>query len=137
MPDLMSGRNATFHKGGSPLTADCIGWNFRVGGNSTKYASDKTSGHKVEYITVDDFEADVTVKVPTTGTMELGRGMTFTAKFQGDDSGNNYIEAPVIVLSHPVPGDINEGQTNEVVFTLGPRGPATFFGVYAGPTSGT
>lgn len=132
MGEPLSGKDGTINKDGSPVDVDVLGWDFDAKGNEQRFASDKTSGHKVVYLTVKDFDAKVRVKIPLTGNLPFNRGDQFTIKLHGDDSGNNYIEAPVTVLSNPIPCDITEGQNSEVEYTLGPTAQAVFHGIYWG-----
>ena len=130
MPTPLSGKDGTIKSGGVAVAVDVIGWDFEPLANEQRFASDKTSGHKVTYITVKDFNARIRVKIPTTGNLPFVRGDTFVMQLHGDETGNNYISASVVVLSHPIPCDITEGQNSEVEYQLGPRGPATFYGLY-------
>ena len=126
----LTGKDATFKQGGVALDVDVVGWTFDPKENEVRFASDKTSGHKVGYGSVKDFDAGVTVVMPLTGALPFGVGSTFVAQFHGDDSGNNYIQATVEVTGVPLVGDINEGQDVERTYALMPRGPAVYFGLY-------
>ena len=65
----LTGKNGTFKKDGSALTVDCLGWDFEPIVGEQRFASDKTSGTKIAYATVKDWNARVRVKVPASGTV--------------------------------------------------------------------
>lgn len=130
MSSLLSGKSGTFKEGGTALDVDVVGWDFEETPNTQKFASDKTSGCKYEYVTVTDWTAKVRVKIPSTGTLPFNPGDTFAMELHGDDSGNNYVKANGIVIGGAVPCDITEGQNSEVEYSIGPRGPAIKYGVY-------
>ncbi len=130
MPAVLTGKDGTFKKAGSALTVDCLGWDFEPSANEQEFASDKTSGTKVVYQSVLNWRARVRVKVPSTGKMPFDMGDAFAMQLHGDGTGNNYIAANGIILSNPIPCDIIDGQNSEVEYQVGPRGPATYYGIY-------
>jgi len=130
MPAPLTGKDGTFKKDGSALTVDVTFWRFEPKASEQRFASDKTSGTKVSYVSVKDWDAIVRVKIPASGTLPFNLDDTFAMQLHGDDTGNNYISANGIILGSPIPCDINEGQDSEVEFSIGPRGPALYHGLY-------
>ncbi len=126
----LTGKDGTFKDGGTPLAVDMVGWTFDPKENEVRFASDKTSGHKVGYGSVKDFDATVTVVMPLTGALPFGPGSVIVAEFHGDDSGSNYISATVEVTGVPLVTDVNDGQDVERTYTLMPRSPAIYHGSF-------
>jgi hypothetical protein len=134
-----SGKDATFKSGGAALDVDVVGWNCDPSAADHRYGSDKTSGHKVAVAGTKDSNATVRIKLHSSQAMPFNVGDTLTAQFHVDDTGNNYIQQDVVVLSDPIPCDIDDGEPSEVEFALGPRGAPVYFGtLWAGAgSSGT
>ena len=129
MPDPISGKDATFKKDAAALVVDVLQWTIEPAGGESRYGSDKTGGHKVAWATINDYNAAVIIKVPATGNVPWNRGDVFAAQFHIDDSGNNYLSGDVIVLSDPLDVDIDEDETIEKEYSLGPRSPLVYHGL--------
>jgi len=130
MPEPLTGKDGTFKKDGSALVVDVIGWDFEPIVAEQRFASDKTSGTKVAYAAVKDWNARVRVKVPASGTLPFNPDDTFAMELHGNTTGNDYISANGIILGAPVPCDISEGQNSEVEYQVGPQSPAIYHGLY-------
>lgn len=128
-PNPLSGKDATFKKDSTALTVECLGWSIDAQGGESRYASDKTSGHRVTWPTINDYNATVRIKVPATGTVPFNRGTTMAAQFHIDDTGSNYLAGNVVVLQEPLTVDIGGDETLELEYSIGPRGPLTHYGV--------
>ncbi len=126
----LSGKDGTFKKAGSPLVVDVLRWDFEPAANEQRFASDKTSGTKQAYVTVKDWNARVQIKVHATEKLPFNIDDEFAMELHGDDSGNNFISGTCVVVGHSVPCDITEGQESEVEYTLGPRSPVIYHGIY-------
>lgn len=131
-PDPISGKNATFKEDGVALTVEVLEWSIEPRGGESRYASDKTSGHRVSWPTINDYDARVRIKIPATGTVPFNRGDTFAAQFHIDNTGNNYLSGNVVVLQEPVTVDIGGEETLEIDYSIGPRGPLTYYGILWG-----
>jgi len=128
MSQAMSGKNGTAYKT-SPTgdeIAEVTGWNFEPVTNVPKYASNMTNTHKVGVPAVDDFTGSITTKLDADG---FRHGDIVTLYLHVDDTGENYIEAPAVIASHPVPCDINDGEIVEVEYSFEPRGRPTYHGI--------
>lgn len=128
-PNPISGKDATFKKDGSALTVEVLGWDMQPKGGESRYASDKTSGHRVTWTTINDYDMTVRVKVPATGTLPFNRGDTFAGQYHIDGTGNNYYAGNNIVLQEPLTVDIGSDDTLEMEYAIGPRGPLTHYGI--------
>jgi hypothetical protein len=131
LEDILTGKNGLVKNNATQLTGHVTGWTFEQQGGEQRFNSDKTSGHKVAFRTVDDFSATIRIKVPASGAkIPFNRGDQIVMNLHGDTTGNNYIGANAVVLTHGVPCDIDNGENSEIEYTLGPRGPAMFHGLY-------
>jgi hypothetical protein len=131
-PDPIAGNLATFKKDATALTPEVLGWQIDPKGGEDRYASDKTSGHRVAWPTINDYDAKVRIKIPATGNVPFNRGDTFSAEFHIDNSGSNYYIGNVVVLHEPVAANIGDEGTLELEYALGPRGPLTHYGILWG-----
>jgi len=77
MPAPLTGKDGTFKKDGSALTVDVTFWRFEPKASEQRFASDKTSGTKVSYVSVKDWDAIVRVKIPASGTLPFNLDDTF------------------------------------------------------------
>lgn len=127
----LSGKNGTAKVSGTELCVDVTGWNFEPTANAPKYASNRTSGHKVAVDAVHDFSGSVTTKVHKNGFMPFQIGSVVDLELHVDDSGINYVSATVLVTSHPIPCDINDGEPIEVQYSFEPRSLPTYHGILA------
>jgi len=128
-PNPIAGHKATFYADDAALTPEVTGWRIEPKGGEDRYGSDKTSGHRVSWPTVNDYDGYVTVKVPATGNVPFNRGDTFTAEFHIDDEDANYLKGDVVVLDEPIEADIGSEDTLEIEYHLGPRGALTYYGI--------
>jgi hypothetical protein len=128
-PDPISGKDATFKKDAAALAVEVIGWTLTPKGGESRYASDKTAGHRVSWPTVNDYDLAVRVKVPATGQLPFNRGDTFSSELHIDGSGNNYYIGDTVVLQEPLTVDIGGDGTLELEYAIGPRGPLTHYGI--------
>jgi len=129
-PDPISGKNGTFKQDDAALTVEVLGWQIIPKGGESRYASDKTSGHRVAWPTINDYDATLRIKIPATGTVPFNRGDTFAAEFHLDGEDANYLAGNVVVLQQPVTVDIGGDETIDLEYALGPRGPLTYYGIF-------
>ena len=128
MSQAMSGKNGTVLLNDEPI-AEVTAWNFEPSTNVPKYASNATDGHKVGVPAVDDFTGSITTKLDADGNMPLRIGDIVTLELHVDDTEANYISAPVVIASHPIPCDINDGEIVEVQYSFEPHGRPTYNGI--------
>jgi len=131
MSQAMSGKSGTAYMT-SPTEGEIVevtGWNFEPVTNVPKYASNATGGHKVGVPAVDDFTGSITTKLDADGHMPFRHGDIVMLYLHVDDTGLNYIEAPVVIAGHPIPCDINDGEIIEVEYSFEPRGRPTYHGI--------
>lgn len=125
-----SGKSGTAKKDGSAI-AEVTGWNFEPSIGAPKYASNNTSGHKKAVAAVADFSGSITTKLDSAGNMPMRIGDGVTLELHVDDSTENYISVPALIVSHPIPCDINDGEIVEVEYGFEPQGVPTYSGILA------
>jgi len=129
-PDPISGKDATFLQDAAALTPEVLGWRIEPKGGESRYASDKTSGHRVSWPTINDYDAYVTIKIPATGTVAFNRGDTMASTFDLDGNDTNKLVGNTVVLDEPITVDIGSDDTVDLEYHLGPRGPLTYYGIF-------
>lgn len=132
MSQAFSGKNGTAKVGGADI-AEVTAWNFEPSANVPKYASNATDTHKVGVPAVEDFSGSITTKLDADGNMPFHVGDIATLQLHVDDTGQNYIEAQVVIASDPIPCDINDGEIVEVEYGFEPRSRPTYSGILQGP----
>jgi len=130
MSEAFSGKNGTAKNAGGAI-AEVTGWSFDPNANIEKYASNSTSGHKKGVATVEDFSGSVSTKLDSDGNMPYRIGDTGTLNLHVDATDANYIAVPVIIGTHPIACDINDGKIVEVEYGFEPTGPPTYHGILA------
>jgi len=129
--EALSGKDGTAKKNGSELTTDVTAWQFEPSVGTAKYASQNTGGHKVTVDTVEDFSGSITTKLDKDGVMPFRVRDKVTLQLHVNDSGNDYVTVPALIVSHPIPCDIDNGEPIEVQYNFEPRGAPTYHGILA------
>jgi hypothetical protein len=130
MSEAFSGKSGTA-KVNDEDVAEVTAWSFEPTANIEKYASNATSGHKKGVACVEDFSGSITTKLDANGNMPFRIGDTATVELHVDDTNENYIEAPIIIGTHPIPCDINDGKIVEVQYGFEPTGAPSYNGILA------
>lgn len=129
-PDPISGKDATITLDAAAVDEECLGWRVEPKGGESRYASDKTGGHRVAWPTINDYDCYIKFKVPATGQVPMNRGNTPAVVLDLDGGDVNKLSGNMVVLEEPITVDIGSDDTIEIEYHLGPRGPLTYYGIF-------